>query len=388
DGAVQSRPSRISPLPYRDTWLLADAVRSSPDLSSLRAWMLLSTYTFLVDNDSVRLVCDKEWRVAIPDYQSVMLPLLRVLADGQEHLRDQYLQELAEHFGLTTEEQDARHPSGTLKFNDRVGWATTYLKHACLLERTGRKKIRITERGSTLLSTNPTHIDKSLLFQFPEFVQWYRSAGTGTAAPTTEQILDEGVPQSGTAEAPDSHHQTTAPTPIETATPMEALESSYQTLRRALAEDLLDRIKQAPPVFFEHLVVDLLVAMGYGGSRQDAGQAVGGSGDGGIDGIIKEDRLGLDFVYVQAKRWDNPVGRPTVQAFAGSLEGQRARKGVLITTSSFTGEAKEYVTRIEKRIVLVDGEQLAQHMIDFGVGVADVATYHVKRVDTDYFGDE
>jgi len=166
------------------------------------------------------------------------------------------------------------------------------------------------------------------------------------------------------------------------------LEASYQQLRQALAQDLLERIKRASPVFFERLVIDLLVAMGYGGSRRDAASAVGGSGDDGIDGIIKEDRLGLDFVYVQAKRWENPVSRPIVQAFAGSLEGQRARKGVLITTSSFTREAQDYVKRIEKRIVLIDGEQLASLMIDHGVGVTDVATYHVKRVDVDYFGDE
>jgi restriction system protein len=170
--------------------------------------------------------------------------------------------------------------------------------------------------------------------------------------------------------------------------PDERLEASYQQLREALAQDLLERIKQASPTFFERLVIDLLVAMGYGGSRRDAGEAVGRSGDGGIDGIIKEDRLGLDFVYVQAKRWEGSVSRPTVQAFAGSLEGQRARKGVLITTSTFTREARDYVTRIEKRIVLIDGDQLTQLMIDHGVGVADVTSYHVKRVDTDYFGDE
>ncbi len=171
-------------------------------------------------------------------------------------------------------------------------------------------------------------------------------------------------------------------------TPSELLESSYQGLRQALADELLERIEKASPRFFERLVVDLLVAMGYGGSRADAGQAVGRSGDDGIDGIIKEDRLGLDFVYVQAKRWDQAVSRPLVQAFAGSLEGQRARKGVFITTSRFTREAEEYVTRIEKRIVLVDGERLAQLMIDHGVGVADVASYHVKRVDLDYFDEE
>ena len=163
---------------------------------------------------------------------------------------------------------------------------------------------------------------------------------------------------------------------------------AYQALRSALAQELLERIRHASPAFFERVVIDLLVAMGYGGSHSDAAQAVGGSGDEGVDGIIKEDRLGLDFVYVQAKRWDNPVGRPTVQAFAGSLEGQRARKGVFLTTSTFTREAEEYVTRIEKRIVLVDGEELAQLMIDHGVGVAEVATYQVKRVDADYFSEE
>jgi restriction system protein len=171
-------------------------------------------------------------------------------------------------------------------------------------------------------------------------------------------------------------------------TPEEILESSYQSLRRALAQELLDRIKRCSSQFFENLVVDLLVAMGYGGSRKDAGQAVGQSSDGGIDGIIKEDRLGLDVVYIQAKRWEGTVGRPVGQAFAGSLEGQRARKGVLITTSQFSQDAKDYVSRIEKKIVLVDGEQLAQLMIDYSIGVNEVTRYTVKKIDLDYFGEE
>ncbi|HEY3244186.1 MAG TPA: restriction endonuclease, partial [Phycisphaerae bacterium] len=162
----------------------------------------------------------------------------------------------------------------------------------------------------------------------------------------------------------------------------------YQGLRRAVAQDLLERVKRCSPTFFEKLVVDLLVAMGYGGSRKDAGQAVGSARDGGIDGIIKEDRLGLDAVYLQAKRWDAAVGRPTVQAFAGSLEGHRARKGVLITTSAFTSDAREYVERIEKKIVLIDGEQLAQLMIDYDVGVTEAVVYKVKKPDADYFGEE
>lgn len=170
--------------------------------------------------------------------------------------------------------------------------------------------------------------------------------------------------------------------------PDEQLLRSYRQLRRSLAEDLLDRVKAAPPEFFEQLVVDLLVAMGYGGSHEDAGQAIGGSGDGGIDGIIKEDRLGLDFVYIQAKRWENVVGRPQIQGFAGSLDGQRARKGVFITTSSFTSQARDYVSLIEKRIVLVDGEELAELMLDYGIGVTEIASYKVHRVDLDYFGEE
>jgi restriction system protein len=164
------------------------------------------------------------------------------------------------------------------------------------------------------------------------------------------------------------------------------LEASYQNLRNDLSQELIDRVMQCSPRFFEKLVVDLLVAMGYGGSRKDAGQAIGQTGDGGVDGIIKEDRLGLDIVFIQAKRWESTVGRPVVQAFAGSLEGFRARKGVLLTTSTFTKDARDYVERIEKKIVLIDGEQLAQLMIDYGIGVTEVATYSVKKADLDYFG--
>ena len=214
------------------------------------------------------------------------------------------------------------------------------------------------------MKSNPDKINVKFLKQFSEFVEFQnlsrQSARTGTEVETEE--LDE--------------------------TPEETLESSYQNLRRNLAQELLDRVKKCSPRFFENLVVDLLVAMGYGGSRKDAGQAVGQSGDGGIDGIIKEDKLGLDVVYIQAKRWEGTVGRPVAQAFAGSLEGQRARKGVLITTSQFSQDAKDYVSRIEKKIVLIDGEQLAQLMIDHGIGVAEVATYTVKKMDLDYFGEE
>jgi restriction system protein len=221
----------------------------------------------------------------------------------------------------------------------------------------------MTERGRQALDGSPVRIDMHFLERYPEY----------------RNFRDRSSNRADSQSRPDSEQD---------QTPDERLETSYRTLRQTLAQDLLERIKQAPPAFFEQVVVDLLIAMGYGCSRQDAGQAVGKSGDGGIDGIIKEDKLGLDFVYVQAKRWDETVGRPLVKSFAGSLEGRRARKGVFIPTWAFTGEAQHYVTQIEKRIVLVDGEQLAQLMIDHGVGVADVATYHVKRIDSDYFDGE
>ncbi len=303
--------------------------------------------------------------MAIPDFQSTMLPLLRFLDDGRDHLIDSdHVELLARQFGLTNEEQEALLPSGKQAvFANRIAWATSYLTKAGLVERTGRKRIRITERGEQTLASGVPRIDIRYLARFPEFEEFRKRP---------ESPTDMAKPIAETS----------------TKTPDELLEESYQALRRSLAQDLLDRLKQSAHRFFETVVVDLLVAMGYGGSRKDAGQAVGGSGDDGIDGIIKEDKLGLDFVYIQAKRWDHPVSRPTVQAFAGSLEGHRARKGVFITTSQFTKDAAEYVTRIEKRIVLIDGKQLAELMIDHGIGVAEVATYHVKRVDLDYFGAE
>ena len=304
----------------------------------------------------------------IPDYQTLMRPLLRLLDDGQEHGRHNDIEELARQFDLTDEERRELLPSGKqMVFANRVGWASTYLAKAGLIERVARNRVRITDRGRQALRDGLARIDTAYLSQFPEFVAFRRrpSRRAGDASPLSA-----------------------AEQPGEVLSPEEMLGASYQRLREELAQELLTRIGASPPAFFETLVVDLLVAMGYGGSRRDAGQAVGRSGDDGIDGIIKEDKLGLDVVYIQAKRWDRPVSRPTVQAFAGSLEGQRARKGVLITTSTFTRDAVEYVTRIEKRIVLIDGERLAQLMIDHGVGVADVATYHVKRIDVDYFGEE
>lgn len=298
----------------------------------------------------------------IPDYQTVMLPLLRFLGDGQEHLMSAAVEMMSKEFGLTMDERQQLLPSGTSTvIGSRVGWARTYMKKAGLVDSVKRGVIKITPRGGEVLKQDPIRIDGRFLDQFPEFVA-FRSLRHGESA-TADQV---------------------APT----ATPEEALEDAYATLRANLESELLQRVSTASPAFFERLVVDLLVRMGYGGSFRDAGQAVGKSGDGGIDGIIKEDRLGLDVIYLQAKRWEAVVGRPEVQKFAGALQGHRARKGVFITTSGFSKEAREFAERIESKIVLIDGEQLAGLMADNGVGVSLVSAYELKRVDSDYFTEE
>lgn len=308
--------------------------------------------------------------MAIPDFQTLMLPLLTALGDEKEHSLREEVDHLANEFKLTPEERNRLLSSGRQPvLHNRVSWARTYMSKAGLIESAGRGRMHITEQGKELLARQPAKIGIDLLMQCPGFVAF--------------RTRDQSIPCHQTAASPAA-----GANEENGQSPEEALEANYQRLRATLAEALLERIGNTPPEFFERLVVDLLVAMGYGGSQSDVIQAVGGSGDDGIDGIIKEDRLGLDFVYVQAKRWTNVVGRPDVQGFAGSLEGQRARKGVFMTTSTFTKEAHDYVKRIEKRIVLIDGNELANLMIDFGVGVADVTTYQVKRIDLDYFTEE
>ena len=299
----------------------------------------------------------------VPDYQTFMLPLLQLASDQKEHTLSEAYDTLAAQFTLTESERIDMLPSGRQsRFENRVGWARTYLKKAGLIESAGRGRFRITQRGLAVLKSKPANITKEFLTQFSEFREF--------------QARQNVRPENG--EEIGEHERT----------PDEVLDSAYQVLRRTLAQDLLDRIKGSSPRFFETVVVDLLLAMGYGGSGFDAGKIVGKSGEGGIDGIINEDKLGLDSIYVQAKRWSGTVGRPTVQEFAGSLAGQKARKGVLITTSQFSSEAKEYTERLEMKIVLIDGEQLAQLMIEHGVGVADKQVYAVKRIDEDYFAEE
>lgn len=298
--------------------------------------------------------------MAVPDFQSLMLPILVLAEDGSEHTNSETIEKLAVIFQLTEQELKEELPSGRqARFNNRVGWATTHLRKAGLLESTGRGKFRITDRGRQILHSKPDEIDLKFLEQFPEFIAFRTSPKQGESDEVVESVAEQ--------------------------TPEESLEASYQELRQELAQELIRLVKTCSPSFFERLVVDLLVAMGYGGSRKDAGQAVGQSGDGGVDGIIKEDRLGLDVVYIQAKRWEGTVGRPVVQTFAGSLEGLRARKGILITTSNFSQTAHDYVKLIEKKIVLIDGSQLAQYMMDHNVGVSEVAQYTIKKIDIDYF---
>lgn len=302
--------------------------------------------------------------MAIPDYQTCMLPFLRFLADGAEHTLREAEDNLAEHFKLTPAERSELLPSGQQGiFKNRIGWARTYLKKAALLESPKRGVFKIAERGLKTLASNPSRIDVKYLEQFPEFMEFRDASRPENDA---DAVAVTGLPQSKT-------------------TPEESIEVAHQGLREQLAAELLSRILGCTPTFFEQLVVELLVKMGYGGSRRDAGERIGQSGDGGIDGIIKEDRLGLDTIFIQAKRWQGSVGRPEIQKFVGALQGQRAKKGVFITTSTYTADAADYATRIDTKVVLIDGKQLAGLMIDFDVGVAPAATYVVKKIDSDYF---
>ena len=313
--------------------------------------------------------------MAIPDYQTVMLPLLQYAADGQVKRFRDAVAHVARHFSLTEEELREMLPSGTQKLLDnRVGWARTYLTKAGLLKSPKRGWFEITERGLTLLKTNPTRVDTSTLAQFDEF-NAFKTLRRHKPARTT----DDG----------DASHDAGAQS-TDGGTPQEQLESAYQRLRDELAEEILTTVRSASPEFFERLVLDLLVKMGYGGSRREAARGTKSSGDEGIDGIINEDRLGLDTIYIQAKRWKdgNTVGRPEVQKFAGALQGQQASKGVFITASSFTKDACDFATRIAARVILIDGVQLANLMIDHGVGVTVESVYEVKRLDTDYFSED
>lgn len=297
--------------------------------------------------------------MSVPTFQSLLAPVLHLANDGAEHSIGELRESVANFLKLKPEDLEQKLPSGKQSvLANRVAWAAFYLMKAGALRKVNRGMYQITDRGRELSAKFPNDIRVVQLNEFPEFRSFHKS---------------ELSPNRADEESETTH------------TPEERLSAAYESLRATLAADVLEAVRKASPSFFESLVVDLLVSMGYGGSIADAGKAVGQAGDAGVDGVIKEDKLGLDVIYIQAKRWKDSVGRPLVQAFAGSLEGFRARKGVFITTSSFTPDAVEYVRRIEKKIVLIDGKELADLMIEHNVGVAPTQTFTLKRLDSDYF---
>jgi restriction system protein len=303
----------------------------------------------------------------VPDFQSYMTPMLQLMSDKQERRITDISEILAHYFGLSIDDLNESIPSGKKsRHYDRVGWAATYLKQAELLSSTKRGWYQITPRGLEIARSQQP-VNTEFLRQFKEFQDF--QSRTRIASTNGEQV------------------RTIVDTPSAVHTPDEILEEGYQALRNTLALDLLDRVKGITPEAFEQLVIDLLLAMGYGGSRREATRRVGRSGDGGIDGIINEDRLGLDVIYLQAKRWQGSIAARDVRDFAGSLEERKAVKGVFITTSEFTRDAREFVSRIGKRIVLIDGSELAQFMIDFGIGVVVREVYEIKKIDEEYFSE-
>jgi len=299
--------------------------------------------------------------VKIPDFQTIMLPLLQQTADKEVHTNRELKDTLADHFELSTEERQELLPSGQQSvFHNRVAWAKTYMERAGLIETISRGHFTITNRGIEVLESAVDRIDNNFLLQFPEYRE-FRSPN---------KINDE-------------EDQVNEKNDIET--PEEAFQTAYKQIREDLSANLVTQIKKMTPVFFEKLVLDLMLAMGYGGSQDTAGALTVAGADEGIDGVINEDQLGLDIVYLQAKRWENPVGRPEIQKFVGALHGKRARKGVFLTTSTFSREAHQYVETIDPKVVLIDGNRLAQLMIDFNVGVSTAQSYFIKRIDSDYF---
>jgi len=304
--------------------------------------------------------------MAIPDYQEIMLPLLKFAGDKKEHSIREAIEHISQVFNLSEDEKRELLPSGQQTIiTNRTAWARTYLKMAGLLDSPKRSYFRITDLGLNVLKQNPTEINSKYLEQFPGFVEFK------------------------TIKKPDAEKKSIIQSTQVEGTPRESIEENIQKLKDDLGGDLIIKIKQSSPEFFERLVVDLLLKMGYGGSQKEAGEAIGKSGDEGIDGIIKEDKLGLDTIYIQAKRWDGTVGRPEIQKFIGALQMKGAKKGIFITASNFSKEAKESVDMTgSTKIVLIDGELLVNLMIQNDVGVSKIASYEIKQIDSDYFSEE
>jgi restriction system protein len=305
--------------------------------------------------------------MSVPNFQAFFVPVLRAVADGNQHATTEIRQVIASSMKLTPEDLDEKLPSGNQTlFSNRVSWSLVYLAKANALRRPTRGFFQITKRGEDLLRLHPKGFTRAELQVFPEFTSFVKG-----------QVDREDL----------SGQQTSFDQSLVNAdrTPEENVRNWHKLLQNTLANEVLETVRRSTPRFFEKVVVDLLVAMGYGGSVQNPGTVTKFSGDDGLDGFIRQDKLGLDMIHIQAKRWSNPVGRPDVQAFAGSLEGARSRKGVFITTSKFTAEATQYVERIERRIILIDGAQLATLMVEHNVGVATSDTLAIKRLDSSYF---
>jgi len=302
--------------------------------------------------------------MTIPDFQTIMLPFLQFSSDGKMHNFLEVVDALAKKFKLTPEEIDTLIPSGQQRFANRVGWAKTYLKKAGLIDYPQRGNFQITQRGFDVLKENPEAIDMKFLKRFPEYQEFRK---TNQVDEGKEEVVDlsDKLP------------------------PEESIEAAYQEIRAGLADDLLDYVLKCSPAFFEKLVVELLVSMGYGGSQENAARAVGKSGDDGIDGIIDEDKWGLDSIYIQAKRYqrDARIGAHFVRDFIGALQGCKATKGVFLTTAGFTKDATDFISKVQSRVVLIDGQKLANLMIDYGIGVSTRMNYEIKKLDTDYFGE-
>jgi restriction system protein len=303
--------------------------------------------------------------MAIPDFQSIMRPVLVTVADGSSISLKSVREKITDHFALTEAERHEVLPSGRQTvINNRTGWARTYLNKAGLLSIPAKGQVQITERGREVLATGPERITVTWLKRYPEFSAFHSA--------TPEVVAPAGAPNLLTEEI----------------TPDEQLSSAYQALTRSLAEELLSQVRSASPTFFEQLVVDLMIAMGYGGSRKEAGQATQQTNDNGIDGIIKEDKLGLDVIYLQAKRWSNTIHRPEIDKFIGALTRQRARKGVFITTSDFSAGAREAASGLDIKVVLIDGVELANLMVEHSLGCSVRQVFEVKEMDSDYFIEE
>ena len=304
--------------------------------------------------------------MAVPKYDEIMLPLLQLLSDGKDHHQRDLSSRIGDHFGLNEEERSRMLPSSTQSYlRNRTGWAAFHLRKAGLADSAGKAMLRITEEGRKYLAANPQPLTRAVLMQFEPFKSYMQKV---TARP---RQTDEGPPAKASIE--------------EESTPEERIESAFSELRETLVGDLLEQLSKIDPFRFEQVVLDLLVAMGYGGSRKEAAAVTQKTGDEGIDGVINEDRLGLDVIYIQAKRWKANVGRPEIQSFVGALAGKKANKGIFITTSEFHDNATNYVDGLHHKVILIGGRRLAELMIEHGIGVAEEHAYHVKKIDSDYF---